>query len=62
MAGLVGCVMSHIASMLAASSSIITFDIYQHYFRRATEGPGLVRLGRIATTIVGSEGLDSAPV
>ena len=29
MAGLMGCVMSHIASMLSASSSILTFDIYE---------------------------------
>jgi solute:Na+ symporter, SSS family len=52
MAGLVGCVMSHIASMLAASSSIITFDIYQQYFRKGAESPRLVRVGRLATAAV----------
>lgn len=52
MAGLVGCVMSHIASMLAASSSIITFDIYKQYFRKGGEDANLVRVGRVATTLV----------
>jgi solute:Na+ symporter, SSS family len=52
MAGLVGCVMSHIASMLAASSSIITFDIYKQYFRKGGEDANLVRAGRVATTLV----------
>jgi solute:Na+ symporter, SSS family len=52
MAGLVGCVMSHIASMLAASSSIITFDIYQQYFRKGGQDAHLVRVGRVATTLV----------
>ena len=52
MAGLVGCVMSHIASMLAASSSIITFDIYKQYFRKGGEDGNLVRVGRVATTLV----------
>jgi solute:Na+ symporter, SSS family len=52
MAGLVGCVMSHIASMLAASSSIITFDIYKQYFRKDADGAKLVRIGRVMTTAV----------
>jgi len=52
MAGLVGCVMSHIASMLAASSSIITFDIYKRYFHKGGEDANLVRAGRVATTLV----------
>jgi SSS family solute:Na+ symporter len=52
MAGLVGCVMSHIASMLAASSSIITFDIYKQYFRKGADGTNLVLVGRLMTTVV----------
>ena len=52
MAGLVGCVMSHIASMLAASSSLITFDIYKQYFRRNADGTNLVLVGRLMTTAV----------
>lgn len=52
MAGLVGCVMSHITSMLAASSSIITFDIYRQYFRKGGGDANLVRAGRVATTLV----------
>jgi SSS family solute:Na+ symporter len=52
MAGLVGCVMSHIASMLAASSSIITFDIYKQYFHKEENGTNLVLVGRLMTTLV----------
>jgi SSS family solute:Na+ symporter len=52
MAGLVGCVMSHIASMLAASSSIITFDIYKQYFHKEENGTNLVLVGRLMTTVV----------
>jgi SSS family solute:Na+ symporter len=52
MAGLMGCVMSHIASMLSASSSIITFDIYKNYVRRNTTSHDLIRFGRITTLLV----------
>jgi len=52
MAGLMGCVMSHIASMMSASSSIITFDIYKNYFRRNAASTDLVRFGRIASLLV----------
>ena len=52
MAGLMGCVMSHIASMLSASSSIITFDIYKNYIRRDASNHDLIRFGRIATLLV----------
>lgn len=51
-AGLTGCVMSSIASMLAASSSILTFDIYKSYVRKDATGAQLVRFGRIATLVV----------
>ena len=47
MAGLMGCVMSHIASMLSASSSIVTFDIYRHLFRKEAKSADLVRFGRL---------------
>jgi len=60
MAGLMGCVMSHIASMMSASSSILTFDIYKNYVNRHASDEKLVRIGRItslsvlvAATIVG---------
>ena len=52
MAGLMGCVMSHIASMLSASSSIITFDIYKNYVHRDASQHDLIRFGRIATLVV----------
>lgn len=52
MAGLMGCVMSHIASMMSASSAIITFDIYKNYFRREATGDQLVRFGRITSLLV----------
>jgi SSS family solute:Na+ symporter len=52
MAGLMGCVMSHIASMLSASSSILTFDIYQSYFRKNATNRELIRFGRLATSVV----------
>jgi SSS family solute:Na+ symporter len=46
MAGLIGAVMSHIASLLVSSSSIITFDVYQRHFRPNADGAQLVRFGR----------------
>jgi SSS family solute:Na+ symporter len=49
MAGLMGCVMSHIASMLSASSSIITFDVYRHLFRKEAKAADLVRFGRASS-------------
>jgi solute:Na+ symporter, SSS family len=52
MAGLMGCVMSHIASMMSASSSIITFDIYKNYLRRNATSADLVRFGRIVSLLV----------
>ena len=52
MAGLMGCVMSHIASMLSASSSIVTFDIYQRHLRKDASGASLVRVGRGVTLVV----------
>jgi SSS family solute:Na+ symporter len=52
MAGLMGCVMSHIASMMSASSSIITFDIYKNYVKRDATSADLVRFGRITSVVV----------
>jgi SSS family solute:Na+ symporter len=52
MAGLMGCVMSHIASMLSASSSILTFDIYKNYFRKDASPRELIRFGRLSTCAV----------
>ncbi|MGA2035436.1 MAG: sodium/solute symporter [Thermoguttaceae bacterium] len=52
MAGLMGCVMSHIASMLSASSSILTFDIYKNYFRKEATSRELIRFGRVSTLVV----------
>jgi SSS family solute:Na+ symporter len=52
MAGLMGCVMSHIASMLSASSSIITFDIYKSYVKKNATDADLIRFGRIITLII----------
>jgi solute:Na+ symporter, SSS family len=52
MAGLMGCVMSHIASMMSASSSIITFDIYKNYVRRDATSQDLVRIGRWTSLLV----------
>jgi solute:Na+ symporter, SSS family len=52
MAGLMGCVMSHIASMLSASSSILTFDVYKNYFRRDATDAELIRFGRLTTLVI----------
>lgn len=52
MAGLMGCVMSHIASMMSASSSILTFDIYRNYIRRSAASADLVRFGRVTSLLV----------
>jgi SSS family solute:Na+ symporter len=52
MAGLMGCVMSHIASLLSACSSILTFDIYKNYFRRDAADAELIRFGRWTTLAV----------
>jgi SSS family solute:Na+ symporter len=52
MAGLTGCVMSHIASMLSASSSILTFDIYKRYIQKNATNRELIRFGRLATLAV----------
>lgn len=52
MAGLMGCVMSHIASMMSASSSILTFDIYKNYVRRDAASADLVRFGRLTSLLV----------
>src|SRR5271157_5187314 len=52
MAGLMGCVMSHIASMLSASSSILTFDIYKNYAKKDATNEELIRFGRLATLAV----------
>lgn len=52
MAGLMGCVMSHIASMLSASSSIITFDLYKSYVNKNADNASLIRFGRITTLVV----------
>jgi SSS family solute:Na+ symporter len=52
MAGLMGCVMSHVASMMSASSSILTFDIYKNYLKRDATDADLVRFGRITSVVV----------
>jgi len=52
MAGLMGCVMSHIASMVSASSSILTFDIYQNYVNPDASSARLVRFGRVVSLLV----------
>jgi len=52
MAGLMGCVMSHVASMMSASSSILTFDIYKNYVKRNAGSADLVRFGRITSVVV----------
>jgi SSS family solute:Na+ symporter len=52
MAGLMGAVMSTIASLLASSSSIFTFDIYRRHLSRKASGAELIRVGRYATLTV----------
>lgn len=52
MAGLMGAIMSHIASMLVSSSSILTFDVYRRYFRKDAGNAELVRIGRWFAVIV----------
>jgi SSS family solute:Na+ symporter len=52
MAGLMGCVMSHVASMMSASSTILTFDIYKNHIKRDASSADLVRFGRITSVSV----------
>jgi len=52
MAGLMGCVMSHVASMMSASSSILTFDIYKNHVKPDATNAELVRCGRITSICV----------
>ena len=52
MAGLMGCVMSHIASMMSASSSILTFDIYKSHINRNASSANLIRFGRWSSLAV----------
>lgn len=47
MAGLMGAVMSTIASLLSSSSSIFTFDVYQRYLSKDAGHQQLIRVGRI---------------
>jgi SSS family solute:Na+ symporter len=52
MAGLMGAVMSTIASLLASSSSILTFDIYRRHVNPKADSGQLIRVGRITTFTV----------
>jgi solute:Na+ symporter, SSS family len=48
MAGLMGAVMSTIASLLASSSSIFTYDVYKRHIGRDVPSAELIRIGRYA--------------
>ena len=52
MAGLMGAVMSTIASLLTSSSSIFTFDVYKRYIKPDAAGRELLRVGRTVTLAV----------
>ncbi len=52
MAGLMGAVMSTIASLLTSSASIFTFDIYKRHLRPDADSKQLVRMGQITTFVV----------
>ncbi|MBE7499766.1 MAG: sodium/solute symporter [Verrucomicrobiales bacterium] len=52
MAGLVGAVMSTIASLLASSSSIFTFDIYRRHLAPQASDARLIAVGRWTTLSV----------
>ncbi len=52
MAGLMGAVMSTIASLLTSSSSIFTFDIYKRHLMPDASSKQLVRMGQITTFVV----------
>jgi solute:Na+ symporter, SSS family len=52
MAGLMGAVMSTIASLLASSSAIFTFDIYKRHIKREVASAELIKVGRIAAVAV----------
>lgn len=51
-AGLIGAVMSTIASLLASSSSVLTFDVYKRCIRQHASPAELIRVGRYTTFIV----------
>jgi SSS family solute:Na+ symporter len=52
MAGVLGCVISHIASLFAACSSIITFDIYSSYINKTATSAQLIRVGRYSAFVI----------
>lgn len=52
MAGLMGAVMSHIASLLTSSSAILTFDVYRRHINRKATDAQLVLMGRWTSVAV----------
>lgn len=61
LAALLGAVISSLAAMLNAASTIFTFDIFQKYVRPAASQRDLVRSGRICVFIFGAIAILLAP-
>ena len=62
LAALLGAVVSSLASMLNAASTIFTMDLWKRYFRPASSERGLVRTGRTTVVIFAAIGCLVAPL
>jgi SSS family solute:Na+ symporter len=60
-AALLGAVVSSLAAMLNAASTIFTMDLYQRLFRPAASQRQLVKMGRISTFVFGIIAIGLAP-
>lgn len=61
LAALLGAVISSLAAMLNAASTIFTFDVFQKYIRPAASQRDLVRAGRICVFLFGAIAIFLAP-
>ncbi len=61
LAAILGAVMSSLASMLNAASTIFTMDIYGQYINRAASQPALVTVGRICVVVFAAIGCFISP-
>ena len=62
LAALLGAVVSSLASMLNAASTIFTMDLYQRYIKPTSTEAGLVRTGRITVAVFAAIGCLVAPL
>jgi SSS family solute:Na+ symporter len=62
LAALLGAVVSSLASMLNAASTIFTMDLWKRYLKPSSSEAGLVRTGRIAVVVFAAIGCLVAPL